>query len=513
MRNKKSEVRTQHSAVRSFMQKSRLALMAILLVTVCQLGNRLPGNKTFASDPGKGDWPMWGGTADRNMVSNMKGLPSTWDVNKKTNIKWVASLGSQSYGNPVVAGGQVYVGTNNEAPRDPKNVGDKGVLMCFNEATGEFLWQQVNDKLPAGRVNDWPFQGVCSSPLIEGKILYYVTNRCEVMCLDTEGFRDNENDGPYKDEKLTGKTDPDIIWKYDMMEEVGSQPHNMSNCSPVSYGDLLYICTSNGQDESHVNVPSPKAPAIIAINKKTGKLVWEDNSVDDRILHGQWSSPAVGMLGGVLQVVHGQGDGWLRGYDANTGKKLWEFDLNPKESVWPKTRNEVIATPVLWNDKVYIANGQDPEHGEGVGHLYCIDPTKRGDITKTGVVWHYEKIRRSISTCAIADGLLYYPDFSGFLHCLDAKTGQVYWVHDMLAAVWGSPLVADGKVYLGDEDGDIAILQAGKEKKLLAEVNMGSSVYGSVVPANGALFIMNRNQLFAIAEKPSTTPATPKPAN
>jgi outer membrane protein assembly factor BamB len=443
---------------------------------------------------------MWGGTPDRNMFSDMKGLPISWDVAAKKNVKWVAALGSQTYGNPVVAGGMVFAGTNNEALRDPKQPGDRGVLMAFREADGEFLWQATSEKLPAGRVNDWPYQGVCSSPLVEGKRLYYVTNRCEVVCLDTQGFRDGENNSPYKDEKFSSQTDADIIWKFDMMEEVGSQPHNMSNSSPVSFGDLIYVLTSNGQDESHVNIPSPKAPCIIALDKNTGKLVWEDNSVGDRILHGQWSSPTVARIGGVDQVMVGQGDGWIRGYEALTGKKLWEFDCNPKDSVWQKTRNEVIATPVVFDEKVYIANGQDPEHGEGVGHLYCIDATKRGDITQSGRVWHYDKIRRSISTAAIHDGLIYYPDFSGFLHCLDAKTGQAYWVHDMLAAVWGSPLVVDGKVYLGDEDGDVVVLQAGKEKKVLAEMNMGSSVYSTAVPANGVLFISNRNQLFALAE-------------
>jgi len=226
--------------------------------------------------------------------------------------------------------------------------------------------------------------------------------------------------------------------------------------------------------------------------------------VGDRILHGQWSSPSVGKIGDVVQVVHGQGDGWVRGYDATTGKKLWEFDCNPKDSVWPKTRNEVIGTPVIYEDRVYLANGQDPEHGEGVGHLYCIDATKRGDITVSGRVWHYDKIRRSISTASIADGLLYIPDFSGFLHCLDAKTGEVYWTHDMFAAVWGSTLLADGKVYLGDEDGDITILQAGKQKKVLAEMNMGSAVYATPVPAHGTLFINNRNQLFALAANAGT---------
>ncbi len=444
-----------------------------------------------ASDPGIGDWPMWGGTPDRNMVSNQK-VVSSWDVKTGKNVKWVAQLGSQTYGNPTVAGGRVYVGTNNELVRDPKEGGDRGVLMAFRESDGEFLWQHTNAKLPAGRANDWPFQGVCSSPLVEGETLYYVTNRCELVSLDTKG------EGKHAK----------VNWRFDMMEEVGSQPHNMSNSSPVSYGDLIYVSTSNGQDESHVHIPSPKAPSIIAVNKKTGKLMWEDNPVEDRILHGQWSSPAVGKIGDVVQVVIGQGDGWVRGYDAVSGKRLWWFDMNPKDSVWPKTRNEVISTPVIYDNKVYIANGQDPEHGEGVGHLYAIDATKRGDITESGRIWHFDKIRRSVSTGALKDGLLYYSDFSGFLHCLDAATGKEYWQYDALAAVWGSPMVIGDKVYLGDEDGDVAVLETGKVKKVIGEYNMGSSVYSTPVPANGVLFIANRNELFALKEGAMTKPAT-----
>ena len=454
-----------------------------------------------ASDPGTGQWPMWGGTPDRNMVSNMKGLPTDWDVKTKKNVKWVAELGSQSYGNPVVSGGMVFVGTNNELLRDKTQGGDRGVLMAFRESTGEFLWQHTHAKLESGRANDWPFQGVASSPLVVGERLYYTSNRGVVFCLDIQGFLDKENDGPTTNEKLTGQANADVVWSFDMMEEVGAYPHNLSNSSPVASGDLIFVSTSNGQDESHVNVPSPKAPSIIALNKDTGALVWEDNSVQDCVLHGQWSTPSVGTIGGVVQVVSAQGDGWVRGYEATTGKKLWEFDTNPKDSTWPRTRNEIIATPVIVGDRVYIANGQDPEHGEGVGHFYAIDATKRGDITTTGRVWHFEKIRRSISTAAVADGLVYIADFSGFLHCLDAATGQPYWTHDVFAAVWGSPFVVDGKVYLGDEDGDVVVMQHGKEKKVLAEMNMGSAVYGTVVPANGALILNNRNQLFSLALK------------
>ncbi|MBM3779245.1 MAG: hypothetical protein FJW23_13595 [Acidimicrobiia bacterium] len=465
-----------------------------------------------ASDPGTGDWPMWGGTPDRNMVSNMKGIPTEWDSRTGKNIKWTADLGSQSYGNAVVAEGVVLVGTNNEAPRDPKQSGDRGVLMAFAVETGAFLWQHTHPKLESGRANDWPFQGIASSPLIENGRVYYVSNRAVVYCLDLKGFA-NGNDGPVTDEALTGPHDPDVIWSFDMMEEVGAYPHNLANSSPVAWGDLIYLSTSNGQDESHVNVPSPRAPSVIALNKTNGELTWEDNSVEGNILHGQWSTPTVGTIGGVDQVISAQGDGWVRGYEALTGKKLWEFDTNPKDSVWPKTRNEIIATPVIYKDRVYIANGQDPEHGEGLGHFYAIDATKRGDITQSGLIFHFDDIRRSISTAAIYNDLVFLSDFSGFLHCIDANTGEEYWVYDAFSAVWASPIVINGYVYLGDEDGDVVVLEASKETtkcedpgaekpcgKLVFETNMGNSVYATPTPAQGMLFFNNRNKLFALQE-------------
>src|SRR5687768_4097732 len=202
------------------------------------------------------DWPMWGGTPSRNMVSPLKGLPTRWDVKAGTNIKWVAELGSQSYGNPVVASGVVLIGTNNEALRDPKQGGDRGVLMAFRESNGEFLWQATFEKLSSGRANDWPFQGIASSPLVENGIAYFVTNRGQVIAADLDGFHDKTNDGLVKDEKLTSLNDPDFIWTFDMMEEVGAFPHNLANSSPVAHQNLIYVSTSNGQDESHVNVPS-----------------------------------------------------------------------------------------------------------------------------------------------------------------------------------------------------------------------------------------------------------------
>lgn len=470
----------------------------IPLVAIAALGTVAVGS---AEDVG-----MFGGTPSRNMVSEETGLPDSWDAKTGKNIKWRQPLGSQSYGGPVIAGDKIYVGTNNEGRRAPAIEGDKGVVMAFQAADGKFLWQSVHDKLPDGRVHDWPLQGICSGPYVEGDRLYYVSNRAQVVAADTEGFRDGTNDGPYQDEQRTGELDGDIIWTLDMIGELDVFPHNLAAGNPVIAGNLLFTVTGNGVDEGHINIPAPFAPSFIAIDKNSGKLAWESALPGDEILHGQWSNPAYGEIGGKAQIVFPGGDGWLYSLDPKTGELIWKFDTNPKDSVWELggagTRNNLISTPVIWQDKVIIGVGQDPEHGEGQGNLWAIDATGSGDITETGAVWHLggEDFHRTISTAAIKDGLLYIADLSGFLYCLDAKTGEHYWTYDAFAAVWGSAFVVDGKVYLGDEDGDVAVLTAGKKLEVLNEINMGSAIYTTPIAKDGVLYIASRNTLFAIAE-------------
>jgi len=493
--------------------------------------------QTFAQD-----WPRWGGNdPGRNMYSPAKGLPDRFDPGKpkpgtddidlKTtkNVKWVAKLGSQAYGNVVVAAGKVYVGTNNENPRDPQHQGDRSILLCFDEKTGEFLWQLVVPKLASGKVNDWEGLGLLSSPCVEGNRVYLVTSRCEVICLDTEGMA-NGNDGPFMDEAQyvvgpgkpkakIGPHDADIVWVYNMMD------------------DLVYACTSNGQDWSHVNIPSPNSPSFIALNKKTGELVAEDDAhIGPHIFHGQWSSPSTGVVKGQKQVFFGGGDGYCYAFDAKPVKEgdttylkvAWKFDCNPperKKFKYPAAEgaSEINATPVFYKNRVYVAVGQDPEHGEGVGILTCIDATKTGDITQTGKIWSYDKIHRSISTVSIdpESGLLFVGDFSGYVHCFDAETGKLYWTHDMKAHMWGSTLVADGKVYCGDEDGDFVVLAATKEKKILSKMtedgrevdgpNLGAPVYSTPVVANGIVYVASNTHLFAIYDAAGHAPSSDQP--
>lgn len=455
---------------------------------------------------------LFGSYPTRNMVSEETGLPARWDVKTGMNVKWSQASGSQSYAGPVVADGKVFIGTNNEAERNPKIKGDKGVVMAFRASDGEFLWQMATDKLPSGRVHDWPQQGVCSTPFVEGKRLWYTSNQARIVCLDTEGFRDGKNDG-VATEKNKDPIDGDVIWEFDMMGELDVFPHNLAASSPLVVGDIVYVTTGNGVDEGHVNIPSPLAPSFIALDKNTGKLVWESAEPGEKIIHGNWSNASYGVAKGRPQVVFGGGDGWVYSFEPKTGELRWKFDANPKGAVYVLggrgTKNDIIATPVVHDDKVYVGVGQDPEHGEGVGNFWAIDATQGGDVTGKAVVWHRggDEYRRTISTVAIKDGIVYAADLSGFLYALDEKTGQLYWKHDVLAAVWGSPFVADGKVYLGDEDGDVVVLRAGRTKEVLAELNMGSSVYTTPYAKDGVLYVLTRNRLYALAEGAKPVPA------
>ena len=523
-----------------------LVFAVVLGVLALQSSREASSAKADASkEDAKHNWPMYGGTRSRDLVNLLeKGIPTKWDDATGTNIKWSVDLGSKAYGGPIVADGRIYIGTNNDKPRDPVIQGDKGVLMCFEEATGKFLWQAAHDKLLAGRVNDWPQEGICSSPIVEGDRLYYVNNRAEVICASAAG--DN------------GK--PKFHWKLDMIAELGVFPHNLAVCSPLIVGDTLFVVTANGVDEGHINIPRPDAPSFLAIDKKTGKLIWKDNApsqslVEARkggakvnirtlvnsgklLMHGQWSNPVYAEPGGKPMIIFPGGDGWIRAFEPKNGELLWKFDCNPKGTKYAlgpsATRNDFVSTPVVWENKLYIGVGQDPEHKKGVGHLWCIDITKepknkdkdltpvknnfdpKAEVNKdSGLVWHYGgraeenanrnyRFGRTMSTCAIHNGLCYAADYDGYIYCLDANTGEQFWQDKLGADTWSSPYWVDGKIYIGTENGSVRIYEHGKTKKLVSKIDMNAeAVRATPVAVNGVLYVMTENptKLWAVSTK------------
>ncbi|MDA1049938.1 MAG: TIGR03067 domain-containing protein [Planctomycetota bacterium] len=519
-----------------------------------------------------GEWPMWGGSSHRNHVASGR-MPTQWDLKTGQNVLWTAKLGTQTYSSPVVSGGKVFIGTNNGAGLDPRRpaVNDLSCLVCFDQATGSLLWQYASEKMPAGTVSDWPGIGLCSTACVEGNRLWVVTNRCEVVCLDTDGFRDGENDGEFTTETDRTDLDADVVWKFDMFNTLGVRPLHQAASSIAVVDGVVLLNTLNGPDESRQNVPAPKAPNFLALDARTGRVVWQDNSAGESIIAGgfacSWSgtSPAVATIGGVAQAIFAGREGWLYGFDfadLKQGKttRLWQFDCNPKTSKYftggQFARNTLVASPVVVGDRVFIATGRNPEDGggEGAGDLWCIDATKRGDISSeqvfnnshrdgrepiphkplcacdpkqgdftrpnpnSGAVWHYagtdrdgdgelafdETFHCSISSPAIHDGLLFIPDYTGLLHCVDARTGEGLWTQDRLAAVWSSCVIADGKVLIGDEDGDLVIFKAARTCQPIHgdnPPNFGTSIYSTPVVAKGTLLVATRDMLVAISDE------------
>jgi outer membrane protein assembly factor BamB len=313
--------------------------------------------------------------------------------------------------------------------------------------------------------------------------------------------------------------------------------------------DMVYVVTGNGVDQGHIDIPAPDAPSFLALDKRTGAFRWDSNlptralaeakragglvnirglvNAGKLIMHGQWSSPVHARAKGRSLVIFPGGDGWLYAFKPDNGELLWKFNGNPPGAAFvlgPKaTRLHFLATPVVWEDRLYIALGEDPEHRAGPGRLFCIDVTKEPvnaekDVSpnaESALVWHYGGpappgqnrpylFARSMSTCAVHDGLCYAADYDGYVYCLDARSGALHWEHDTEQTMWSSPYWVDGKVYFGNDDGDVFVFKHGKQKNLLQPAfNTDGKVRATPVVAHGMLYVLTENntRLLALGKK------------
>jgi outer membrane protein assembly factor BamB len=410
--------------------------------------------------------------------------PIDWDLKTGRNILWSVELGSDSYGRPVVAGNTVYVGTDNARYMNPAMKEDCGVLMAFRLTDGAFLWQDAAPRVERG-LRDFLLPSTTSAPYVEGTRLYYVTAQCQLRCLETQGG-------------------PRMVWELDMCASLGVFPHEASNSEVLTIGDLLMVCTSNGQNEGHTRVPSPRAPSIVAVDKRTGRVAWRAIGPGANVLHGQWSSPAAANVNGRIEVLFGGGDGWLRAYDAASGHEIWRLDGNPKDARWlPRpgvlSRSSIIASPVFAEGRVFIALGLDPSHGNGPSLIHAISPGGQGDVTTTKLLWTSRQVGRIVGTPIVKDGLLYVGDLGGTIHCLDASTGAQLWAHDTNEAIWGCLLLAGDRLYAGNLEGTMTILRAGRRKELLAHIAMDAPLYSRPAQIGDALCLATARRLYLIA--------------
>ncbi|MDB6108661.1 MAG: secondary metabolism, biosynthesis of secondary products derived from primary amino acid, partial [Pedosphaera sp.] len=492
----------------------------LLCLLLLGLGSRLGG---------AADQPQWGEAWSRNMVSGEKGLPESFDAKAGKNIKWSVQIGTETHGTPIVAGGRVYIGTNNEEPRDLKHTADSGVMMCFDEKTGSFLWQLVVPKREEDIFHDWPKTGMPSEVTVEGDRVYLLSNRGEVMCLDAKGMA-NGNDGPYLDEgahmiprstnsveePVAGAQDADILWVCNLTTKAGIWSHDGAHASILIHGDYLYLNSCTGVDNTHKRIRTPDAPSLVVLDKKTGRLVARDDEhIAPDIFHCTWSSPSMAEINGRPLIIFASGNGVVYGFEpvaagAKAGdevrklKKVWQFDFDPtapKKDIHKYLSNRregpsnIYGMPVVDHNRLYVAGGGDIWWGKNEAWLKCIDPTKTGDITTNGLIWSYPLEHHVLSTPAVYEGLVFIADCGRKMHCVDAETGKPYWTQEIKGEVWSSPLVADGKVYLGTRSGEFWVFAASTEKKVLSTYDFGIPISATATAANGVLYITTMKRL------------------
>jgi outer membrane protein assembly factor BamB len=462
-------------------------------------------------------WPIFGGGPSRNMVNlAVRDLPGDWSVEEGNvrNIKWTAELGQKTFSTPVVAEGMVFIGTSRVKRENGVRI-DHAVLLAFREADGKLLWENVH-----ALAADTPGAqfGLLSTPTVVGRSIYYVTPACAVICADVG----------------SGK----IAWQFDMVKELKIVPGGANVCpavalgnfcAPLVIGDHVFVSTGNGLD-AEGKLPAPDAPSFLALYKKTGKFAWGCSLPGKNLIEGQWSSPAFAEVNDVPQVIFAGGDGVLYSFVPATGELLWKCDCLPfrKKVGANEIDNYFMAAPAVVGERLYVGMGLAPDHfaGSRFSYFLCLDITKKGDVSlksndvnaaankDSALVWAFGgpiepkpgKGRRAyfgktISTAAVHDGLVYIPEEHGYMHCLDAATGQRYWEHDFKETVLASPYWVDGRIFVGTDDGNVVIFAHGRTAKVLATIEMDDRIAASPAAANGTLYIATHKKLYAIGSR------------
>jgi outer membrane protein assembly factor BamB len=451
-------------------------------------------------------------------------------------LLWEIKLGIHQYTVPQIDRGRMFLGIDDrylDHPAVSRSGG--GIFMSVEQTTGKMIWQLPIPRFMDGvkapyHFNKWQC-GVCSRPAIEGDRLYIVGPRGDVLCIDRQG-QANGNAGPFLNEveyigvprgtdyRLT-KNDGDIIWQFNMLTDIDAFPHDVCGTSPLLLGDYLYICTGNGQDDVHKYIANPEAPSLIVLDKRTGKLVATEGQLfGTRLFHGNWSSPIATTVAGKTLVLFGGGDGIFYAFEpiektSRDGKPqvlkiAWTHDCNPPDyrvkdgQPVPYSRHnrksrqgpsEVIGDPRLYKGRVYIAIGQSPVHGRGQGNLLCLD------VATGQKIWNSARVDRCLGTPAIHVGVLFMPDLSGRLHCMNADTGEHYWQHDLGSDIWAaSACVVNDQVLISTEKKDLWAFKVGRDKQVISRSKLKSVAITPTIE-DGVLYLPTQRRLFAIAIK------------
>jgi outer membrane protein assembly factor BamB len=422
-----------------------------------------------AQGPLPTDWNHWRGP-QQNGHSIEKGLPTSFSVDGE-NLLWrKEEYATRS--TPVVMNGRLYI-VCRHAP-DTNQEGEKTV--CLNAETGELIWESIHNIF----LSDAPSERVGWSSVIadpETDRVFVLGLGCTFQCLDGK----------------SGK----IIWEHSMLEEYGMlSTYGGRTNFPTLFEDLVIISgVMTGWDQTAV-----PAHRIVAMDKNTGAAVWL-MSTRVRPEDTTYSTPIFTVFNGQAAMVLGAADGAVYALQPRTGKVIWKYQASPRG---------LNLTPLIDQGIVYMGHGEQNENDRTVlGAVFAFDGSKVGDITEEQLLWKLPG--RTVSrSCPVRVGdRIFYCDDGGAFFGVNAKTGEIELEKKLGRIMFGSPVVADGKIYIGENTGRIWCLEpTEKELKVLGQMrlNDSSEVFGSFAISNGRLFLPTNKALYSLglAERAST---------
>lgn len=404
----------------------------------------------FACGAHAENWPQWRGP-ELNGVSHEKNLPVHWT--REENVAWKLAMPSWSGATPIIWGERVFL-----------NVADKDdlYLWCVDRAQGTVLWKK---HVSGGNFKINKQNMSSPSPVTDGASVYVMTGN-----------------GIFKGFDFSGNE----LWARDIQKDYGRFGLNWGYASsPLLFEDALYVQVLHGmktRDPSY----------LLRIDKKTGKTVWRVERPTEAVHESPdaYTTPALLRYDGKVEIVVSGGD-CVTGHDPATGKELWRGNgFNPQKD----GAYRVIASPVVENGVVYAPTRVRP--------LQAFRAGGRGDITETHRLWAFQN-GPDVPT-PVTDGTYFYVvNDRGIVWCLDAKTGKEIWgpqriKHGIYSA---SPVLADGKIYITNEDGVTTVFRAGPKFELLAENDMDDYTLSSIAFSDGQIFLRTAQFLYCIGKR------------
>lgn len=395
-------------------------------------------------------WPQWRGP-QLNGISTERNLPLKWT--SRENVAWKLAMPERSGSTPIVWSDVVFVSVGE---------GSSLALWAVDRATGTPRWKRP---LGGGNRRMMKQQMSSPSPVTDGKAVWVMTGTGVLKAFDFSGRE---------------------LWTRDIQADYGRFGLQWGYASsPLLYQGALFVQVLHGM---HTDEPS----YLLRIDAVTGKTAWRVER-PTRARHESpdaYTTPAVLRHGGATEVVITGGDA-ATGHDPATGKELWRADgLNPQND----TSYRIVASPVTFNDLVYAPTRERP--------LLALRAGGRGDISKTHVAWSFNN-GPDVPT-PVTDGKYFYSiNDRGIMYCLDARTGKtVYGPQRLRSATYsGSPVLADGKIYITDEDGVTTVVQAGPTFATLAENDLEDYTLSSPAISDGQIFIRTASFLYAIGQR------------